>query len=534
MSEQSREDKIKAILAAQEKRRRQRTCPLSYFSPHAGQEKAIDALTREAICIVISHAGNRFGKTYLAAVILVCYAYGYWIFRVPGLKLTEEGDYPPRNAVPPEYWIRRPDGLPLRMPSVGICVTGLSLLKGILQNIFPYIESMIPPAVKHHPDFRVSRASQSVPSFLCFPPSLSTGGSSINFGSVEQQKSSGMAFEGQRHTHAVCDEPPSPGVFRALWRGLTDDFGRLYIPATPIGENVPWLYDEFIASGRQDTVAIAGSIWDNPFIGDREKAEFLEGGNYSKAEREAREYGSFSFLTHRAFPTWREDVHVLPEGTQIPYGWTIGMGIDPAHRRPFAIIWAAFGPNGECWVFDEWPDGPHHEMRVSPYTIRDYARIIREREARHGRRIGFRILDPRFGVAAPRIKGEVFTSIQEDFAREKLFFDCRIPGTEREEIGIGKMREMLYWDHNAPLSTINRPRLRVMNNCRNTIRAMSMSNFSAGKDPDKLDEKLTEKFKDFRDTLRYLVLYPIITPGQGRGGGYLSQDDLDNWNSPDW
>jgi len=534
MSEQSREDKIKAILAIQEKQRRLRLAPLLYFAPHVGQEKAVVALCEPGIRIVVSHAGNRFGKTYLAAAILVAYLYGYWIWRVPGLQLTEQGDYPPRSDVAPEYWIRRPDGLPLRLPSVGLCVTGLSLLKGILQNIWPYIDAMLPPAVKDHPDFRVSRASQSVPSFMILPPGMSTGGSSINFGSSEQQKSSGMAFEGQRHTHCVFDEPPTPGAFRAVWRGLTDDYGRMYIPATPIGENVPWLYDELIASGRQDVISIAGSIWDNPYIGDREKTEFLEGGNYSKAERKAREFGDFSFLTHRAFPTWREDVHVVPASTEIPYGWITGMAIDPAHRRPFAIIWAAFGPNGECWVYDEWPDGPHHEMRVSPYTVKDYVRIIHEREARHNRRVSFRVLDPRFGVAAPRIKGEVFTSIQEDFARHKLYFDCRIPGTEREEIGIAKVREMLHWNDNEPLSTLNRPKLRILENCRNTRKSMAMSNFVSNKDPEKLDEKLSEKFKDFRDTLRYLILYPVMLPGQDNRGGYMSQDDLDMWNSPDW
>lgn len=197
------------------------------------------------------------------------------------------------------------------------------------------------------------------------------------------------------------------------------------------------------------------------------------------------------------------------------------------------FVVAAFGPNGEIHVISEWPESDHSKIHSSAYTIPDYAKIVAILE--RGRDLDFRVLDPRFGSAAPRIKGEVHTSIQEDFNREGLFFECRFEGTEREEIGIGRIRELLRWDSRAPLSTLNRPKLRIESHCINTINTLSMSNFAPpGRDKHKLDEKLAEKYKDARDCLRYIVVYPRMSERDWRDqqGGYLSDDDLRDWN--DW
>ena len=134
-------------------------------------------------------------------------------------------------------------------------------------------------------------------------------------------------------------------------------------------------------------------------------------------ERAARETGAWTFLTHRAFPQFDPAVHIIPPQGPPP-GHKLLLAIDPAHRRPFALLWAAFGPHGDILVYNEWPKTSHHEMRSSTNTVAEYIDIVVREEGL--RKADFRILDPRFGQQHGTIKAERLTSIQEDFAaREK-------------------------------------------------------------------------------------------------------------------
>jgi len=399
--------------------------------------------------------------------------------------------------------------------------------------MWPKIEEFLPPAVRSHPDFLLRRGAFGVPMTVKLPESLSTRGGTLLFGSGEQ---SVMQFEGDAFTFAGLDEPPKRSVFSGIWRGLTDRYGRAWFSMTPLGPNATWLYEEFEAGDREDSIVIRGSVWDNPYISTEQKKEFLEGGGFLEEERAAREGGAWTFLTHRAFPQFDPAAHIIPP-QEPPSGWSIGLAIDPAHRRPYALIWGAFGPDGDCIIFDEWPLEDHAAMRHSSYTVKDYVRLIINKEGT--RRIDFRCLDPRFGAASPTIKGERYTSIQEDFAAENMHFDCRLDGTEREEIGIARIREMLRWDNKASLSPLNRPKLRVCSNCINTINALALSNFvpPSLRDPEILPEKLAEKNKDFRDALRYLILYPKLIDPDGGYMGYITPKDLAEVNYPsenDW
>lgn len=519
-----RDEKIKILLAVQEKDRRKRAAPLIYYRPHGGQERAHQAMRRKRIVIVV--AGNRYGKSHWAAAETVAHCYGYRPWEVPDLTLTSDGDYPPRHHVPPEYWIRRADGVPLTLPAAHACVTGLGLIHGINRTMWPKIESMLPPGVLSSQQYQVRRGAFSVPVEVLLP-----NGSRIFFASGEQ---SPMSYEAQAFTSAGIDEPTKRSIFGALWRGLTDSFGPLFMSMTPLGPNAPWVYEEFEEGRREDTEVVAGSIWDNPFITDLAKREFLDGGGFTEEERSARETGAWTFLSHRAFPSFDPSVHVISRQAPLPRGWISGLACDPAHRRPFMLVWALFGPHGEMLPYDEWPESDHHQLRSSEFTIRDYAPLIRQREAAAGIVPSFRVMDPRFGAARPMIKGIRFTTIQEDFANEGLYFDCNLEGTEREEVGIHMLRELMRYDRRSPLSPLNAPRLRVRDNCINVINSLRLSNFKSPSlmDPDKLDEVLTEKYKDARDCMRYLAVAPKLLPGT-RPTTYLAPDALREYNDPE-
>ncbi len=510
----NRQEKIRKLQALHELRRRRRVAPLLYHEFHDKQEEVFELARHKRV--VLARGGNRSGKTTASATRAVELAYGYEIHRVPNLQVNEKGDYPDRNEIDPEFWIRRPDGVPINVPNKGLVVTGLPLRQGIGQIFWPKFTSLLPMAVTMNTqEFVVNRGQYSVP-LRCQLPM----GTEITFGSGEQAT---MTFEGADHDWVLFDEPPPRSIFGAVWRGLTDRYGPLFISMTPVGNDAPWIFEEFITKERNDVGGVQWSIWDNPFIPHEAKVEFLKGGSYTEEELVARETGGWMFLTHRAFPTADPAVHVV-RPYEIPRDWVRGLCIDPAHRRPFALTWMAFGPNEEKVIYREWPQEDHSQMRSSTKVVRDYATIIRNLEG--AEQVDFRILDPRFGKAHNTVKGQKQTSYQEDFAEFGLYFDCEIPGTEREETGIQRIRELLWWDKESPISILNRPKLQIFTGCQNSINSLLNSNFvpPSQRDSNVLPEKLLETYKDFRDNMRYLVLYPTPFKGDASKLAYLSEE----------
>lgn len=528
----SREDKLTFLRAVEERERRRREAPLLYYQPHAGQRHAHSVIDPQKARIIIIHPGNRWGKSHMNGAEIVAWLYGYRPWLVPGLRLTPEGDYPPRSQIPVEYWLRRADGVPLLLPARHLCVSGLGARQGILGTMWPKIESFLPPAVLRHPDFSMSRGAFSVPQRVSLPRDLSTGGAVIDFGSGKQDP---MEYEGQSWTSCSVDEPFKQVFWGPIWRGMIDHLGPVWFTCTPVGENAPWIYREFI-QGEMNVITVQGHMNENPYVTDQARKDFLDMGGFSDEERDARTKGSWCFLSHLAFPTFDPSVHIIPDETPVDPLWVRGLAVDPAHRRPFMAVWGSVNAHEEWIIDDEWPFGiDHSKINSSELTVPEYVKLFRNRE--QGANIDFRCLDPRFGRAAHRLKGEVHTSIQEDFEQAGMLFDCRIDGCEREETGIEKIRQLLYWDKSQPLSPTNRPRLRVKRRCINVINALMHSTFvpPGARTPDSLPEKLAEKFKDSRDCLRYLTLYPYIPPfgTKDASSGYISEEDLIKENNED-
>lgn len=513
-----RDKKIAILQAIAEKKRRARDAPLCYIEWHEGQRRAIQGKKEKRGLLL--NSGNRWGKTKLNGGLAACHAAGYWIWDVPSLTLDARGFYPDRSEIPPQYWIRRPDGVPIRTAGRGLMLTGLNRERGIGGILFPALEEACTPAQRR--GWSVWRGPSSVPTRLQF-----ADGAEIYFGSAEQDP---MTFEGMNFDWVACDEPPPRAIWGAIWRGMSDFFAPFWFTMTPLGRNAPFVYEEFVAKERDDIAQVHGSIWDNPYIAHEAKVAFLRDGNYTEEEEKARESGAWSFLSHRAFPGYDPAAHLIDQ-RPIPPEWPRMCIVDPAHRRPYAIVWMAFGPNREIEIYDEYPMGQDHAlMRASTLSIADYATLIRNREG--GLVAHYRVLDPRFGVAQHSFKGEKHTSVQMDFRKYGLIFDTRVPNTGSEETGIERIRGLLRWDRHEPLGPGNRPRLQVQRHCINCVAALQRSNFAPPNARDNLilPEKLTELYKDFRDCIRYGVLYP--RPAIGLRKSYLKGNPFDCMNDP--
>lgn len=459
--------------------------------------------------------------------MIVCHCYGYWIFDVPGLKLTHNGDYPPRSAIEPKYWIRRPDGVPLRDQVHGIAVTGLALPKGIGLTLWPSVEEFLPLATRAR--ITITRGPFGTPIRITHPDNLWT----LQFGSTEQGS---MQFESMKFDWGSFDEPPTRPVFTAVWRGLLDFYGPLWFSFTPLGPNAGWMYEEYIAKKHPSFAVVKGKQAENPYLSEEARREFEQGVAFTSEEKAARVDGDFGHLTHRAFTILDPEVHFI-EPFRIPETWPRVLACDPANRRPFYFVWLAFDPKKETWIaYREFPtDLQHHEYRTSVYSIQDYATILRNLEG--GERITARVCDPRFGPAEYSVKGQKLTSVVEDFARYGLHFDCRVPDTERIETGVERIRQLLWYDKLQPITEWNHPKLLIFKSLHSLTHSMQHWSFKppSARDDRDLPNKFQETFKDPVDALRYAILY-MRTPlgNEDPHPGYFSADDLAQENDPDW
>lgn len=515
------------LAAMEERKRRKRATPLLYFTPHPKQRAFFDALAAKRV--VLFSGGNRSGKTVCSAVALIEHAYGYRITQAAAdgvLAPTEDGDYPPRSAVPPRYWIRRADGVPLRDRPQVLGVTGLALLKGIGNILWPELQNWLPEQLLGR--LKVTRGAFGVPVKVVHPDELWT----LHFGSIEQGS---MAFEGAK-SDAVCfDEPPTRTVFTAVWRGCVDYFAPVWFTFTPLGSNAPWLYEEFYTGERDDAAIIEVSQSDNPYLSAEALSAFEQGVQFTEEELLARKSGKFGFLTHRAFQIYNEDTHLI-DPFPIPKAWPRICTCDPASRRPFYFLWLAYDAQRETWIaYREFPyDRLHHQYRTSDWTIQDYATILRNLEG--DERVDARVIDPRFGPAEYRIKGEKHTSVCDDFARYGLYFDPRVPDTSREETGIERVRQLLWFDTQQPLGDFNRPKLLVFKSVHSLAHALANYSFVPpdARDDRVLKDKTNEAFKDPIDALRYGILYGTPLRSDARTQNYISDEDWNEANSPDY
>lgn len=159
-------------------------------------------------------------------------------------------------------------------------------------------------------------------------------------------------FEGSDYDVAWPDEPPPKKIHDAVWRGLTDRGGCMFITGTPLTE--PWLYQEWQKS-QNDPDGIRWSI----FVDSYSNAKNLGQGDealgrkrvdemaamYDDDEKEARVYGKFIQLRGMVFKTWSRQLHLI-DPFEWPREWPIVETIDPHPRKPWAIGWIGLAENG--------------------------------------------------------------------------------------------------------------------------------------------------------------------------------------------
>jgi hypothetical protein len=318
--------------------RRRREAPLLYYKPHVKQVTFHDQGKDKRRRLFLG--GNRSGKTKGGSQEAIGYAYGYRFWEVEGLKLTPEGDLPPRDSIPVKHWIRRHDGIPIRVPNIGAIVTGLPRPRGIGENIWPALEESLP--VKVRKEMRVIRSAGGVPDNVTLP-----NGSKWLFFSEEMDN---IVFEGWSADWAWVDEPVRKSIYSALWARLFDFQGSLWFTQTPLGAESAWIYQSLYLDRPDDVGVVEVSMADNPRNTAEMIKSFADNGEYTDREKAARLYGKFEFLGNRVLELFDPAVHIC-KAFLPPTDWIHGLAVDPHHKRPAFMLWFAFNPHSKTYHF---------------------------------------------------------------------------------------------------------------------------------------------------------------------------------------
>lgn len=161
-----------------------------------------------------------------------------------------------------------------------------------------------------------------------------------------------IVFEGSDYDDVWFDEPPPEKIWKAMWRGVTDRGGYMWLTGTPL--STPWLFNEFKRIERNDDPLswyIKGSNKENAKnLGEGDETLGLKrledfASQLTEEERSARMDGEFLQMTGIIFKNWSRHDHLIAP-FPLPHGWSVIETIDPHPNKPWAVGYIAVAPNG--------------------------------------------------------------------------------------------------------------------------------------------------------------------------------------------
>jgi len=377
---------------------------------------------------------------------------------------------------------------------------------------------------------------------ICILPPLPgfRKGGSIKFGNYRQYQQDAQTVEGFKSHLIWGDEEMPLKMFETLQYRTVDYHGRIILSFTTLAGWTPLIQDILGKTqtiekryaplvGRelpiiQESLSRPGTciyyFWteDNVFI---DTADFITKiRSRPKDEILARAYGVPTKSVSSAFPGFNKDINVIPHeklpwlegnlkkdkrGAPVPYKVTPYMAIDPGGSKNWFLLWVAVDAAGTRWVYREWPDyddwalpgntaegKPGPAQKGSKKGIKDYVELIRDLEKEDGLDPYERFIDPRMGAAEKQSEDGATTIISDlDDAGMTVI---PAPGVDIEN-GVQLINNLLSYDEDKPIDSLNAPKLYVSDRCQNFIYAMQEYTGQGGR---------SEATKDPIDCMRYI------------------------------
>lgn len=254
-----------------------------------------------------------------------------------------------------------------------------------------------------------------------------TNDSTCEFMSYDQKLEK---FAGTSRHFVHFDEEPPKAIFTECKARLIDTGGPWYMTMTPV-EGMTWVYDDVYLPGLtpgSNIEIIEIDMTENPYISNAEIEDFLSG--LDAQEVKARKAGKFVQIGGLAFKHFTAQ-HVVPQFdlSKIKFGWTHYASMDHGLNAPTAWHWHAVHRSGAIITYDEIYD--------NELLVRDYAKMIHERNNKEGRRA------PDIYVGDPAIRqrnAQTGDSIQTAYARLGIPI---VLGNNDVRVGVDKMNSYL-------------------------------------------------------------------------------------------
>lgn len=399
----------------------------------------------------------------------------------------------------------------------------------------------LPTKKGQHHNLQYSQKNGFTDDICIFPPIPGARrGGYIKFNNYAQYQQDEKMAEGFKSHLILCDEEMPLKLFETLNYRTTDYHGRIVLTFTTIMGWTP-LIQQLL--GKTKTIRTARA----PLLGNRELPVMQENLNWPglaiyyfwtednafidmtdfvtkikgkpRDEILARAYGIPTKSVASVFPGFNKEVNVIPHdqlpwlkpkktdarGKEVEYKVTRYMAIDPAGSKNWFMLWLAIDASGTWFVYDEWPNfddwalpgstpegKPGPAQRGSKKGIKDYVELIRDMEKQD--EIYERVIDPRLG-AAEKQSEDGATTIISDLDDQNMTV-IPAPGVDIEN-GIQLLNNLLAYDENKPIDSLNSPKLYISDRCQNTIHALSEYTGQGGRN---------EATKDPIDCLRYLAV----------------------------
>lgn len=439
---------------------------LRFFVPHGGQLEFIREIEREGAFIVISGAGNGWGKSEIIAAI---FAAIMWPMLAPPAmaNLGKDWKHPKRARI---Y------SMPAELDEIGSLQTAI-------KRLFPVGRYTAHKGRYNYPSVFVTDTGWVLDLFSYERDASEAAGPNIGLQAWNEPPPEALAKESIARSRAGGI---ILGGFTSLLENIWVVDGLL---SKHDGKDIRVRYGSSCENCRQH--GVNGNL-------DHVQIERIL-AQYDPDEREARFTGKPLSLSGSIFKTFSREVHVKDYPLPSAETHKFYQVVDPAIGKPLAVIYAWADATGRVHIFDEHPaDIDFEGAKDFGWGVKDYAKAFKALEdgTLAGRELD-RILDRHFGNQRRTIGGP---TLKQEFAAEGITFRDSYQMEEEVETGILKVKDYLRYDKSKPLDNLNFPRLTVAPKCLNTIKALERW----GRDPKTY--KPREEYKDFADVVRYLVM----------------------------
>ncbi len=299
----------------------------------------------------------------------------------------------------------------------------------------------------------------------------------------------------------VLDEPPPKDKWGATVSRMRQG-GIIIVSMTPLS-NAAWFMDEVVDSHSMSTAVIYADMEDNcethgmrGILKHAHIEKMIE--NMDPDEVEARVHGKAMHLSNVILgKSFKRQFHVVPDDYPTPPGAQWFTVVDPARGKPWAIGNGWVDARGQIVFDEEYPKEDWLKIKETKLTIRDYADILKIMEK--GKRMEWRIIDRHFANS----RNDYGTTLKQDLAdKYGLEFMDSYSCEEEVETGIQKTKDLLGFNDRMEIDSLNFPRIRVKERCKNIIRSLERWD----RNPDTLKPNADSKYKDHFDLVRYIAM----------------------------